>query len=299
MIGNDDTQYFFDESDPIVLKPCLIIIAGGALGHVYPLENPGNYIIGRSENADIVVTHQTASRRHALLQHQKDGFYLVDLETVNGTLVNDASASAATILRDGDIIRLGGAVLKFVYSESIEKAFYSEMYHLATRDPLTGLGNRRFFMDAALACIGQSMRKQTESSLVIIDIDYFKSINDKHGHVYGDTVLKSFANTLTHCLREHDIEGRIGGEEFAIFLPDTPSNIALKIAERIKDTQETESRRLFGADQGVTISAGLTTLTATTGQSLEAQISLMIERADKALYSAKSSGRNMVAYYFD
>ncbi len=161
--------------------------------------------------------------------------------------------------------------------------------HLASHDELTGLPNRRFFMDQGRAEIARSYRYRHPLSVLLLDLDHFKQINDQHGHATGDAVLGAFAQRCRTLLRESDMVARIGGEEFAMLLPQTDADNGAVVAERLR-------RHLADApietDSGaipLTVSAGLATLPAE-----QVGIDTLLQQADERLYRAKEQGRNRV-----
>jgi diguanylate cyclase (GGDEF)-like protein len=161
---------------------------------------------------------------------------------------------------------------------------------MAALDPMTGIFNRRLFTDLGTRAFTAANRHQRPISVLTLDIDHFKSVNDTYGHALGDQVIRMVADVFSRSLREADIYGRIGGEEFAAVLPETDSNRASEIAERVR--QAVESGRVMldgGRALKVTISVGVTTATGTGGGLLDA-----LADADKALYAAKDGGRNQV-----
>ncbi|GAA0701918.1 hypothetical protein GCM10009104_33990 [Marinobacterium maritimum] len=160
---------------------------------------------------------------------------------------------------------------------------------LATTDPLTGLCNRRAFIERLHKEQRLSQRLQHESALMMIDFDHFKQINDQYGHQAGDDVLQHFAHMATGCLRETDLLGRLGGEEFALLLPGTDLEGALHLAERIRACLEQHPTRTEDLQIPMTLSIGLTLL-----HNDDRDTSAALSRADKALYQAKSRGRNRV-----
>jgi len=162
----------------------------------------------------------------------------------------------------------------------------------AMTDPLTGLGNRRAFEARLSAAIRDARRRQKPLSILLCDLDNFKRFNDSWGHLIGDLVLKLFAKVLAESIKGRDTPARFGGEEFAIILPETPLNGAMRLAERIR--HELENKRLVkkttGDDMGkITVSIGCATLTG------KETASEFVARADKAMYAAKGGGRNRVA----
>jgi len=165
-----------------------------------------------------------------------------------------------------------------------------ELERLATTDPLTGVYNRRYFMDYATKEFLRSQRYSHVFSAIQMDIDHFKKINDAHGHAVGDEVLKSFTANCLEVLRECDVLGRIGGEEFSIILPETDLPGALIVAERFRQT--IADLKVYAEDDQIvhfTVSIGLTSL-----RSGDTGVEAILRRADEALYLAKNGGRNKV-----
>ncbi|MBY6037598.1 diguanylate cyclase [Fictibacillus nanhaiensis] len=160
----------------------------------------------------------------------------------------------------------------------------------STVDPLTGLNNVRKFDEVFNASIAELEKKKKKLSLLYIDIDFFKKVNDTYGHAEGDVVLKELGHILRSCTRTFDIVSRNGGEEFTVLLLDCPLEEAVQIGERIRKTVEDNPFTLEkGGKINVTVSVGVSCYPETTED-----VALIIKDADKALYEAKKSGRNMV-----
>lgn len=170
-------------------------------------------------------------------------------------------------------------------SEAMEK-----LYQLATTDSLTGIATRRFFFETFEAEVQRAKRDQISLSLLILDIDNFKSVNDNYGHQTGDNAICQVTQTCAEILRPYDTLGRIGGEEFAILLPKTELQEALKIAERIRQKCETINITTDNHQLGLTCSIGVASLQPQWGKEQ------LFSAADKALYTAKNSGRNCVMH---
>ncbi|MCH8332829.1 diguanylate cyclase [Candidatus Sumerlaeota bacterium] len=174
-----------------------------------------------------------------------------------------------------------------------------QLEQLARFDALTNIPNRRSFMEDLLQEIDRASRYQRPLSLVMADLDNFKAINDKYGHITGDEVLSRFAMILKHTLRDIDVAGRLGGEEFCVFLPETDLDGAAIIAERVRDRAAEE---VYTGQEGekfnVTCSIGIAALSRsdsdTKSISDEELRSLLYQEADRALYQAKAEGRNCV-----
>jgi diguanylate cyclase (GGDEF)-like protein len=161
-------------------------------------------------------------------------------------------------------------------------------YLLSITDPLTGVYNRRSFMELADKLLARSARSNSSSALLMIDIDHFKRINDQHGHSTGDEALKAFVARVQPCLRDEDILVRFGGEEFCVLMPGADGEGALTLAERIREHVAAEPIEAEGTSIAVTVSIGIAT--AVKGGDF-ARKSLFAS-ADRALYEAKDAGRN-------
>ena len=188
------------------------------------------------------------------------------------------------------------AVVKLRVHNQIKMLHYIEtIIHLGMTDQLTDLPNRRSFEERMQLEWGRAMREKTKISLLIIDIDKFKYYNDTFGHQQGDVVLRTVAKIFVlEVKRSVDFVARLGGEEFVILLPNTDTEAAYKVAERVrKDIEETQIPLINGKTTNITISIGINTQIPTQNSSSE----LFIEGADKALYAAKNSGRNRVCRY--
>lgn len=180
---------------------------------------------------------------------------------------------------------IGFSFIAFEIMESKKK-----LIHLATSDSLTGIFNRREFFVRGQNEINRSSRYNTPLSLLMIDLDYFKRINDAYGHAKGDTVLKLFVGTCNNQIRSTDVFARLGGEEFGLILPESDNRKAQMLAERLRKEIECLSIPSESGDISVTISIGITTCTRK-----NSSLTKMMQDADKALYRAKDQGRNRVA----
>jgi len=166
-----------------------------------------------------------------------------------------------------------------------------QIEHLAMTDPLTGIYNRRTLYELGEREIDRARRAGSMVSLVLLDIDYFKQVNDTHGHVAGDVVLRRFVEVVRGCLRKSDLLTRFGGEEFCIILAGEEEGAAWCVAERIRAAVEANPFRVAGESLHVTSSAGVATLPPGGDRGLP----WLVGAADEALYAAKRAGRNRVA----
>lgn len=169
----------------------------------------------------------------------------------------------------------------------------SKLESLSTTDALTGIFNRRNFDEKLNYEFARAMRYETALSCIMFDIDFFKKVNDTHGHVFGDEVLRMIGNTLRVELRIHDIYARYGGEEFVVLLPETEAECARTVAEKIRHSIAQKTVSQNGLSVNVTVSLGVAALDRDfmkTGRDL-------VEKADRAMYNAKNSGRNRTIIY--
>jgi diguanylate cyclase (GGDEF)-like protein len=179
------------------------------------------------------------------------------------------------------------------FSVFLDRAhMYKRLQRMSITDGLTGIANRRHFIERFRLEFLRSMRNGYPISVLMIDIDHFKKVNDTYGHLVGDEILSATARTLAQQLREIDFLARFGGEEFVIFLPETGCDGAAKVAERIRGAVERSEYKAYDEKLHVTVSVG----TATYPQDGDDK-DVLIERADAALYRAKQQGRNRVVAY--
>ena len=182
------------------------------------------------------------------------------------------------------------------YCAAIERArLYEEAERMATIDPLTGLNNRRCFFDMAQIEFERALRYQHPVSIIMLDIDFFKNVNDSHGHLIGDAVLKIIADRCRMVLRSSDKIGRYGGEEFVILLPQTALSMAEKTAERIRKLVCDRPLLIENVKINMTVSLGVSCMDEESSLTLEQ----VLDQADQALYQAKQSGRNRVRTWQD
>lgn len=186
---------------------------------------------------------------------------------------------------DTFLLTVGGAIFTVLLARERAELVQRTAARL---DVLTGVANRRAFMDHAETALAECLRRDAPLSLIFFDLDHFKAINDLHGHATGDRVIQAFARTAKRILRSEDTIGRIGGEEFAVVLPDIGPGTAFVIADRIRIAFAEDCRDVAGRTVNATVSGGI----ATAGPS--ATLDSIIQAGDEALYRAKSLGRNRV-----
>lgn len=269
---------------------CLVHIypTGPSMGKRYAIsEEP--LVIGRASDCDIRINDHSVSRRHARIQPGIDGYFAVDLQSTNGTYVNDLPASMYK-LKDGDYLRVGNCIYRFLMGGNVENDYHEEIYRLTIIDALTEIHNKRYLMEFLDRELARTSRHRRPLSLLLIDIDRFKSINDRFGHLGGDFTLRELAVRIKGNIRREELFARYGGEEFAVVLPETDLPGAQIVADRILKVIN-QTPFLF-EDQWfeVTISVGLV---STEGEENIMPVEL-IRRGDEKLYEAKNTGRNRV-----
>jgi diguanylate cyclase (GGDEF)-like protein len=274
--------------------PTLTFLSGPALGKEIPLVQR-QLTVGRGSDCDIIIADPAVSRKHLQIccreiikngENPKIKIVLRDLGSSNGTLVNYASARRV-VLKPGDKIFLGRTILKFDHRDVAEQNFFDEIYRLATTDSLTSLLNKASITRTLSEEIADSARNRRWMSVILMDIDEFKSMNDLNGHLVGDRILQCVANILQTTIRKRDKAGRFGGDEFLIMLPETGAKGAAQVAERIRKTIETTIDAELGLPARVTASLGIASCRTNIGSAES-----LLEKADIALYRAKSLGRN-------
>jgi two-component system, cell cycle response regulator len=268
-------------------EACLVVIYGNDLGRKHSLES-ASVTLGRSNKCDIQIDQESVSRAHSKITNAGRSVKIRDLGSTNGTYVNDELVEERTLV-DGDFIKIGRTIFKFLSGGNIERAYHEEIYRLTTVDGLTQIFNKRYFAEALDREIARASRYRRELSLVMFDLDHFKEVNDTHGHLAGDSVLKTLAHTIKTRIRTEDIFARYGGEEFAIILPEIDGHNAHQFAEKIRRIVETTEFLFENTKIPVTISMGVATLDLE-----EPAAAALIKRSDERLYEAKSAGRNCV-----
>jgi diguanylate cyclase (GGDEF)-like protein len=268
---------------------CIVVIYGSELGRRVQL-GAAPFEIGRSSSNDLFIDQESISRHHARISFDGSAYWVRDLGSTNGTYVNDELVSEHR-LRDGDQVRVGRSILKFMTGENVEVHYHEEIYRLMTVDGLTQIFNRRYFNEALEREVNRSKRYERVLSLIAFDLDHFKSINDTYGHLMGDSVLRLVSSAVKPRLRREDIFARTGGEEFAVLLPEIGMDGALITAEKVRAIVQQASLKHEHEVIRVTVSLGVATLLPD-----EASPEALYERADERLYEAKQTGRNRVAH---
>ena len=279
--------------------PVLIVLQGDDIGTSVPLEGKA-FTIGRGTDCDIRLDDNLASRQHARLMTAAGGqvYCVHDLGSTNGTFVNGQLVEDPYALQDGDKIRVGRHVFKFALLDEFESEFQMRIQQMIIRDDLTNLLTQRSFFVELERHVGRR-NAQTECgslSVLMMDLDHFKQVNDTYGHLVGSQAIKQVGELIEANIRDSDVAARYGGEEYIAFLSDASAEVAGRIAQRIRAAVEHHEilvvRKGAEVRLTVTISIGIATYPADGTDPVE-----LIEKADLALYRAKQEGRNLVRHF--
>jgi two-component system cell cycle response regulator len=269
-------------------RPCLTMLVGPSAGALYRVEDKGA-VLGRHAECDVHIPSDSISRRHAWVMPKAHGLAISDLRSTNGTYLNGDRITEA-MATEGDKIQLGDTIiLRYSAQDELDQTFQQQMYDMAVRDVLTGINNRKAFLELLRAEVAWATRHKLPLSVLMVDVDHFRKVNDAHGYMAGDRVLQAVARGLSTTLRAEDVLARFGGEEFAVACRGTPPQAATAAAERLR--MAVDGLEVLVPGMGtlhVTVSVGVTTMMGhTTPEEL-------MERAGHALERAKAGGRNRV-----
>jgi len=267
----------------------LVVMAGSNVGEMYKLDKD-QLVIGRGDKADLRLLDDGISRDHARVVKDGAAMMLEDMGSTNGTYCNGVRVTRQA-LSEGDKILLGSTtILKFTYQDQLDEAFQRQMSESALRDGLTRAYNKRYLTERIDSELQYALRHDTPVSLIFLDIDHFKRINDVHGHQAGDHVLVQLATLAMSILGEDEVFARYGGEEFAVITRGMEVAAAQALSERIRTSVEAHPFVFGDATIPVTISIGVS---RAPGPGIATSVDL-VARADEALYAAKRAGRNRV-----
>ena len=241
----------------------LVVLAGVSAGEMFKLQKDKT-VVGRGPNVGVRLNDEGVSREHC------------------------------AFVRDGDKIMVGSStILKFTYHDYLDEVFQRQMYESALRDGLTKVFNKKYFTDYLEKEFAFASRHGGPLALIFLDIDFFKKINDTHGHPAGDFVLAELSQMMGGLLRTEDVLARFGGEEFTILCRGSDLSGARIVAERVRKAVEERKFTFGGKDIPVTVSLGVVAIP----ESGVGDHNAFLAAADKALYEAKRSGRNRVCLH--
>jgi len=275
------------------LKCYLVVVEGANLGAEHLLLKPDT-VVGRTCESDILIDDDKVSRRHLQIslltggEGQRFQAKVIDLNSTNGVMVNGRRVKEAGIA-SGDRIRLGNTVIKFEARARSEVDYNERLYQQAVTDQLTGLFNKVAFYKELQQFASIAVRYHRCFSVMIIDLDNFKQINETFGAPIGDNVLKMIGFAFVNLLREQDIIGRLQDNQFAALLPETSIKEAILAAERMRAVIERTRFTSVGCTSHITASIGLAEFPAATKD-----LERLIIMARQAMQQAKKEGGNQV-----
>jgi diguanylate cyclase (GGDEF)-like protein len=270
----------------------LVVLAGVSAGEMFKLQLDTT-VIGRGPKCAVRLNDEGVSREHCQLVRDGEKMILEDLGSTNGTFCNGIRVDKRE-LADGDKIMVGSTtILKFTYHDYLDEVFQRQMYESALRDGLTKVFNKKYFTDYLEKEFAYAARHSAPLALIFLDIDFFKRINDTHGHPAGDFVLSELSQLMATLVRTEDVLARFGGEEFTVLCRGTDLGGAKIVAERLRRTVEAHTFSFGAKTIPVTISLGIAGIPDTAIVDHAA----FLASADKALYEAKRTGRNRVCLH--
>ncbi|MDM7921340.1 MAG: GGDEF domain-containing protein [Pyrinomonadaceae bacterium] len=281
------------------VRPALVFMSGELIAVPIPLERE-EVILGRAFEADVRVNDSKVSRNHAkIVTRESDGkaeYILSDMGSRNGTYVNGERVTEH-FLEHGDKITIGEQILRFDMLDEIDREYQRQIHRLISHDDLTGLLSSRSFFSELRRESAKARAENRRFCVLMMDVDHFKNVNDKYGHLTGSRTLEEIGACIVSVMRSGDAASRFGGEEFSAFLLDADLPQAMVAAERIRTVVEKKAFTVIrhgapGETHSVTISIGIATFPDDSVDPIE-----LVEMADSALYRAKREGRNRVCAY--
>ncbi|RED43367.1 diguanylate cyclase (GGDEF)-like protein [Aestuariispira insulae] len=294
--STDQTTFittYIDEGEADLLsksdaRPGLVFLTGYESGRVFMFEDR-QIMTGRSDECQIQILEPDVSRTHALFDISAEGVEVIDMRSRNGVYVNGERVQRAW-LSDQDLIRVGAVMtFKLVFLNPSELKFQEDLFNAAVHDSLTKLFNKRYFLGVFDKRMTRVRQGSSRMSLLALDLDFFKKLNDSYGHPVGDKALRHVADLIGAESRDMDVVCRFGGEEFMVLLHDVDLEGAVQIAERIRAS--IESRPLVHQDREIPIT---TSIGAACSNEITGAPDKLISLADTRLYRAKKLGRNQV-----
>jgi two-component system cell cycle response regulator len=302
---NSGVRPIFDDSPPTGATPqmfvfpavicpdraTLTMIGGPETGAVFALES-NETVLGRGAEANLRFDEPSVSRCHARITCGGPGsYFLEDLGSTNGTYVGGRPVRRSA-LRSGDRVQLGReCVFRFAIVDETEESFQRRLYESSMRDSLTSVGNRRCLFERLVSELTHARREKQSLSLLVLDVDRFKLLNDTFGHLAGDQALRAIGMRGSQVVRAGDLFARYGGEEFAVIARDADHEEAVALAERMRRAIAELRVEVGSGAISFTVSIGVVSLSECESG---ADGLALFARADARLYAAKLAGRDRV-----
>ena len=272
-------------------RALLTVLTGLNAGQVFTLD-VDETTIGRGREVQVRIEDVGISRAHSRIVRTMDGkFFLEDLKSTNGTFVSGRRIERVE-LHSADRLQVGpNVVLRFAILDEAEEQLAHQLYEASTKDALTKVYNRKYFVERLASEVAYAHRHKSPLSIILFDLDHFKKVNDTHGHLAGDVVLRVVAAQVQRTIRTEDVLARYGGEEFVVLARGIPHTNAIHFSERVRKAVERLTVPWEHVQMKATISIGVSSLSELPeGANGEAALHL----ADERLYRAKAGGRNRV-----
>lgn len=272
-------------------RAVLLRMDGVQAGQIVGLEQ-WPFTVGRHPTNQLRVDEDSISRFHARIVRAGDDYMVEDMGSRNGVFVGGKRVTRAKL--DHDCwLQFGPRVsFRFSLTDVREERLLRKLYESSTRDALTGAYNRLHFEERLRSEVAYATRHRAQASLVLIDLDHFKRVNDTYGHPAGDAVLKAASAACMRALRTEDVFARFGGEEFAVVLRNIELKGAARLGDRLRAAVSNELIEFDGQQIKVTLSAGAASLADCQSPSADELVSI----ADRRLYVAKQQGRNRIVF---
>ncbi len=278
---------------PEVVGATLTLLTGGEAGRFFTVD-AGGATLGRGDEVDIGFEDETVSRLHATLTKEGDGFVLTDLDSRNGTYLDGLAVRGAMALPRRCRIQLGSRVmLEYNVLDELGMEAVEKLSKALLLDPLTGAGNRLQLEQRLAEETSYARRHGQPLGLLLMDLDHFKRVNDRYGHLVGDRVLANVGRALVESCRTEDAVFRYGGEEFCVLVRGLTAEALVQMAERIRRVVAGLSVEVEDGLVSVTISVGVAILDLESKPDAEE----ILLQADRALYRAKTLGRDRVEQF--
>lgn len=271
-------------------EPYLIVVAGTNIGKLYNL-NEGDTVAGRSPDSGVWIEDVTISRKHFRIHRKGNLCTIEDLNSTNGTYINNKRVQMATLNAADKIQVSKDTIIQFDYFDENRRVSEQKRYEMGVKDPVTATYNKSYFLQRISDEFSFSQRQNLPLSILMFDIDYFKLINDRYGHLAGDQVLQELGVLVAKTIRTDDVFCRYGGEEFVIIMRNTDCQAAVNLAERLRLKIQAHQIQFDDQPIKVTVSLGVATLF---NQNFRDYVALIAE-ADRYLYQSKGGGRNRVS----
>ena len=275
-------------------RAMITVVSGPTTGRVYAVPTEGSgLVVGRGKECEVRIDDGGASRQHARIASLGEGKYVIqDLGSTNGTFVDGRKIERAE-LRSGDRIHVGpNIIISFAIVDAQAEKVVQQLYESSVRDALTRTYNRRYLVERLASEVAYAKRHGTRLSLILFDLDHFKKVNDTHGHLVGDEVLREVSALVQRLVRAEDVFARFGGEEFVLLVRGIEHDNVGRFAERVRAAVEKLEIASEALVVKVTVSLGFASLNELPDADREQMALLGL--ADERLYKAKTDGRNRV-----